>query len=220
VQVSDTATNLQALTTTQISGLAAIGVTGLYSNNANVTYSATQTSAILAGNESVSASGTHSVTETFTNADTIAYASNGSGGGSLTLGSNGLTVTSGLSSLSVTGGTETLPLTDYSVEAFTATGKTSETFVFTPGLASNHWLDTLTGFAATGTTHDILQFNATAFGDTSANTQAQDLAALLAHTANNAAGNAVITDIYGDTVTLAGVTKATLTANAADFVFK
>jgi hypothetical protein len=218
VTLSDTAAHLQSLTTTQISGLSAIGVAGLYSNNANVTYSAAQTSALLAGNESVAVSGTHIITETFTNAATVAYASNGSGGGTLALGGNGLTVTSGASSLSVTGGTETLTLTDYAVEAFTATGKSNETFVFIPSFGQ----DTITGFAATGTTHDILQFSATAFGDTSANTQAQDLAAMLAHTTQNAAGNAVITDISGDSVTLAGISKATLSAagNAGDFVFK
>ena len=63
----------------------------------------------------------------------------------------------------------------------------------------------------------MLQFNAAAFGETSANSQAQDLAAMLNLTTQNAAGAAVITDLNGDTVTLTGVTKATLAANAGDF---
>ena len=220
VTLSDTAANLQTLTTGatgQIQGLSGIGVASLYSNNANVTFSATQTSDIVATHLSVSASGTHSVTETFTNGSSVAVASNGSGGGTLNLGGNSVTVTSGPSQLSVMAGTQTLPLTDYSTESFVATGKTNETFVFAP----NFGQDTITGFAASGTGHDTLQFTAASFGMSSGSTQASDLAAMLAHTTQNAAGNAVITDVYGDSVTLNGVTKATLSlpANAVDFKF-
>jgi hypothetical protein len=99
-----------------------------------------------------------------------------------------------------------------------ASGRANETFIFGP----NFGQDTITGFlAGTAATHDLLQFNASAFGAglTSAN-QSADLVALLAGTANNAAGSAVITE-HGDTLTLTGLSKATLSlaANAADFKF-
>jgi hypothetical protein len=217
VTLSDTAAHLQALTTGatgQIQGLTGIGVTSLSSSNANVIFTAAQTSDIVAGHLTVSASGTHTVTETFANGATVSVASDGSGGGTLRLGGNAVTVTSGPSQLSVTAGTQTLPLTDYSAETFIATGKTNETFVFAPHFGQ----DTITGFVASGAGHDTLQFDATSFGMTSGSTQAQDLAAMLAHTTQSGA-NAVITDDYGDTVTLTGVSKATLAANAGDFKF-
>jgi hypothetical protein len=221
VTVSDTAAHLQALTTTQIGGLPAIGVTGLNSSNANVTFNATQTSAILASNLSLSASRTHTVAETFTNGAVIASGSNGTGGGNLTLSTNanGLTVNEGASAMSVTAGSETISLSPYATESITAKGHNSDTFLFTPGFGH----DTIAGLlVGTGTTHDLLEFNASAFGAglTSANHNA-DLAALLSDTANNAAGSAVITDINGDSLTLNGVSKATLSlaANAIDFKF-
>ena len=218
VTLSDTSANLQAMTTGakgQIQGLADIGITSIYSKNANVTFTAAQTSDIVAGNLTVSASGTHSVTETFTNGATVTVASDGAGGGTLRLGGNAVTVTSGPSELSVTVGTQTLPLTDYPVEAFTApTGKTNETFIFNTGFGN----DTINGFAASGTGHDVLLFAAASFGMSSSNTQAEDLAAMLTQT-QNVGGSAVIRDNYGDTVTLTGVTKETLAANPADIKF-
>ena len=99
-----------------------------------------------------------------------------------------------------------------------ASGRANETFIFGP----NFGQDTITGFlAGTAATHDLLEFNASAFGAglTSAN-QSMDLQTLLAHTTNNA-GNAVITDMNLDTLTLTGVSKATLSLalNAVDFKF-
>ena len=209
VTLSDTAAHLQALTTGAIQGLAEIGVTSLYANNANVTFTAAQTSDLLASGLTVSAAETHTVTETFTNGVTIAVASNGARG-TLRLGGNDVTVTSGPSQLSVTAGTETLPLIDHSFEKFIATGTTNEAFVFDPHFGN----DAITGFAASGAGHDVLQFTAGSFG----NAQANDLTALLANT-KDTAGGALITDSYGDTVTLTGVTKATLMANPGDFKF-
>ena len=205
VTLSDTAAHLEAMATGAIQGLPGVGVTALYSNNANAAFSVAQTSDIAAGNLTVSASGIYSVTERFSNGATVTVASNGSGGGTLNLGGASVTVTSGPSQLSVTAGTEILPLPDYSYE----------TFAFAPHFGQ----DTINGFAASGTGHDTLQFSAAAFGETSTNSQAQDLTAMLTHTTQNGAGNAVIADIYGDAVTLAGVTKATLAAHAGDFKF-
>jgi hypothetical protein len=110
-----------------------------------------------------------------------------------------------------------------------ASGRANETFIFGP----NFGQDTITGFlAGTAATHDLLEFNASAFGAglTSAN-QSADLAALLSApdpthskawgTTNNASGFAVITDMNGDSLTLTGVSKLTLSLapNAVDFKF-
>ena len=221
VTVSDTAAHLQALTAAQITALTAIGVSSLASTNASVTYNAAQTSAILAANLGVSASGTNSVSETFTNNSVISSASNGTGGGSLTLStnSNGVTVNAGPSALSVTSGSQTIAVKPSPAELITATGRTNDMFTFAPGFGQ----DSITGFlGGTGSTHDLLQFNASALGAglTSAN-QTADLVALLSDTTNNSAGSAVISDMNGDTLTLNGVSKATLSlaANAVDFKF-
>jgi hypothetical protein len=219
VTISDTAAHLQALTTTQIASLSGIGVTGLNSTG-NVVYNASLTSAIVTANLALSATGTARVSETFTNNAVIISASNGTGGGSLTLSnnSNGVTVNVGPSALSVTAGTETIPLSSYATETITATGRTSDTFEFAPHFGNDTIAGLLLGSLAT---HDILEFNASAFGTglTAAN-QAADMAALLLNTVNNSAGNAVISDVYGDTLTL-GVSKATLSlpVNAVDFKF-
>jgi hypothetical protein len=73
VQISDTAANLETLTTSQIVGLAAIGVTGLVSTNASVSFTSAQTAAILSSGLTVSASGAYTVTENFANGDYSVY---------------------------------------------------------------------------------------------------------------------------------------------------
>jgi hypothetical protein len=57
----------------------------------------------------------------------------------------------------------------------------------------------------------VLTFEASAFGLTATN-QAQDLTALLTDTSDNTAGNAVITDVHGDALTLIGVSTSQLKA--------
>jgi hypothetical protein len=101
-----------------------------------------------------------------------------------------------------------------------ASGRNSQTLAFTP----NFGQETLYGFQATGTSHDVLQLNANAFGAglTSAN-QSADWQALISpsHLSQNTAGSAVIADIFGDRLTLNGVSLAALTdsGNAQDFKF-
>ena len=217
VTVSDTAANLQGMTTAQVYGLGMIGVDGLTSTNANVTFNAAQTSAILAAKLSVSASGGYSVTEKFTSGATIASSETGSGAGALTLSTkaNGLTVDFGGSALSVIAGAETIPLQANSTESITATSRTSDAFVFAAGFGS----DTITGFAATGANHDTLQFSASTFSYlTSGMSQAQDLAAVLSH-ATSSGGTTTISDSMGDKLVLSATSVATLTANPADFKF-
>ncbi len=149
----------------------------------------------------------------------VAYAvDNSNGTGTLTLYGNGGAVSVGSGQLSVTAGADAFALNAHATETITATGTTGDTFAFAP----NFGTDAITSFVATGATHDLLQFNASAFGAglTAAN-QSADWQALLSHTTNNSAGAAVITDIYGDSLTLTGVSKTTISsaANAADFKF-
>jgi hypothetical protein len=221
VTISDTAAHLQALTAAQISGLLGIGVSGLNSSDVRVTFNASQTSAIVAASLSVSATGTASVSETFVNNAVIASASNGSGGGSLTLStnSNGVTVSVGASALSVTAGAETIPLSPYPTESINATGHTNDTFVFTQGFGH----DTITGFVATGVAHDLIQFEASMFNYLTSNmSQAQDVAAVLNPSngsVTTSGGNTTISDAAGDSLTLNSVTVATLTGNPSAFKF-
>ncbi len=107
-----------------------------------------------------------------------------------------------------------------STKSIVASGQNNETFIFTP----NFGQETLYGFQPTGAGSDVLQFAASAFGAglTAAN-QSADWQALISpsHLTQNAAGSAVITDIYGDSLTLNGVSKTTLanSALAGDFKF-
>jgi hypothetical protein len=97
-----------------------------------------------------------------------------------------------------------------SANSMVASGLNNQTFVFAP----NFGQETLYGFQATGAGADVLQLNASAFGAglTAAN-QSADWQALISATTQNAGGSAVINDIYGDHLTLNGVSMATL-ANA------
>ncbi len=217
VTISDIAANLQAMTAAQLYGLAMIGANAVNSTNANVTFSAAQTSAILAAKLGLSAAGAYSVTEKFTSGAVISSSNQGSSGGALTLSTkaNGLTVNVGASALSVTSGTETIPLTFHSSESITATSRTKDTFVFTPGFGN----DTIIGFAATGSNHDTMQFNASMFSYlTPGMTQAQDLAAVISH-ATTSGGSTTISDSLGDKLTLSAIAVSSLQANPADFKF-
>jgi hypothetical protein len=217
VSVSDTAAHLAALTAAQLAGLPKIDVTSLHDSSGNVLFSAAQTSVLLANNIGLSASGTYRVAETFTNGAIVSFGDDGSGGGRLNLGGgNGLTVNIGASLLSVTAGSQTTSFAPHATETISAAaGLTHETFVFGSGFGT----DTMNGFVSAGASHDLLQFSATAFGETLANTQTEDFSALLAHTTQNGAGNAVIADTFGDTLTIVGVSLAALTAHPADFKF-
>ncbi len=217
VNISDTAAHIQALTVAQISALPAIGITGLASTNANVTYNASQTSAIVAAGLDLSAAGTHTVGETFSNGALITTASDGAGGGRLTLSTNanGVSVNQGASSLSVMAGGQTIPLHAYASEAITASGHTAETFALGHGFGN----DTITGFAATGASHDLIQFEASMFSYlTPGMSQAAELSAVLAN-ATTSGGNTTIADTSGDSLTLNSVSLTTLAANPADFKF-
>jgi hypothetical protein len=146
--------------------------------------------------------------------EAVAY-DNLDGTGRILLYGPGLTISASALSESVTLGSNTFALAPHSVESITATGQSSETFAFAAGFGQ----DTIAGFAATGAGHDILQFAASSFSYlTLGLTQAQDLAAVLSH-ATISGNSTVISDSFGDSVTLSAVAKTTLTANPADFKF-
>jgi len=87
--------------------------------------------------------------------------------------------------------------------------------VFTSGFGS----DTIVGFAAKGTNHDTIQFNASMFSYlTPGMTPAQDLAAVLSH-ATSSGGTTTISDSLGDKLALSSISVSTLQGNPADFKF-
>ena len=123
----------------------------------------------------------------------------------------------GSGALSVTSGGDVYALSPETNEAITATSRSSETFGFDAGFGA----DSVTGLAlGSATGHDVLTFQASAFGLTATN-QAQDLMELLTDdTHNNTAGNADITDAHGDALTLIGVSTSQLkAAPGVDFKF-
>ena len=83
----------------------------------------------------------------------------------------------------------------------------SERFVF----SNVYGNATVSDFYAhlSGADHDTIQFAAWQFAD---------IDTMLAHTADGANG-AVISDAFGDTLTLSNVTKAQMMANPGDFSF-
>ena len=134
----------------------------------------------------------------------------------LVLYNPGLTVTrsAGIESLQVAGmGKDSLPY--HAVETIDATTSSGEQFVFGQGFGR----ETITGFAASGASRDTIQLAKASFSYLTAGmTQAQDLAAVLAHAKNGVSG-LTISDSQGDSLTLAGVSAATIAANPAAVQF-
>ena len=87
---------------------------------------------------------------------------------------------------------------------------TPETFAFSSGFGN----ETINGFATSGAYADTLDLSAGAFSYlTPAMSQAQDLAAVLAH-ATCGPSATTIADSHGDSLTLAGLTASSLAANS------
>jgi hypothetical protein len=116
------------------------------------------------------------------------------------------------------GGTETLtvgagsdPLTYHPVETIDATTSGSEQFTFSAGFGK----ETIDGFSASGASPDSIQLAKSAFSYLTAGmTQAEDLAAVMAHAARGASG-LTITDTRDDSLTLAGITPSMVVDNPA-----
>ena len=137
------------------------------------------------------------------------------GSGNLILAGSGLTVFASSGQESVTTGSDVFAIKPHAVETMTSSGQKSETFDFDSGFGQC----AITGFLATGATHDVIQVDTSLFSYLSPGmTQAQDVAALLAN-ATQVGGNLQIADSAGDVLTLNAMTKATLSANPSDFRF-
>jgi len=137
------------------------------------------------------------------------------GSGNLILSGSGLTVFSSSGQENVTTGSDVFAIKPHAVETMTASGQKSETFDFDSGFGQC----AITGFLATGTTHDVIQVDTSMFSYLSPGmTQAQDVAALLAN-ATQVGANLQIADSAGDVLTLNAMIKATLSANPSDFKF-
>ena len=123
----------------------------------------------------------------------------------------GLTVTrsAGSESLQVAGMTGKAPLAYRAIETIDATTSGAEQFIFGDGFGK----ETINGFRASGASPDMVQLAKSSFSYLTAGmTQAQDLAAVLAHASNGPSG-LTISDSHGDTLALAGVSAATIAAN-------
>ena len=124
------------------------------------------------------------------------------GSGTLLLYGDGLTINSGAGKLSLTTGADTFVLDPHAKEVTATNEHKSDVFNYEAGFGQS----TITGFAATGASHDMLHFQTSTFSD----------AAAILH--NASLGTSVaIPDALGDTLTLNNVTRATLAANPSDF---
>ena len=95
------------------------------------------------------------------------------------------------------------------VETIDATTSGSEHFIFAAGFGA----ETIKGFAASGASADTIQLATSSFSYLTAGmSQTQDLTALLAHASSGSSG-LTLADLYGDSLTLAGVSAATVAAN-------
>jgi Peptidase M10 serralysin C terminal len=134
----------------------------------------------------------------------------------LRLNDPGMTVTRGGGAETLRVGTAAADTVSYhSTQVIDATSSGSENFVFATGFGS----ETIDGFAASGTTPDTIQLATSSFSYLTAGmTQAQDLAAVLAKSTENATGLRMA-DSHGDSLTLAGLTAATIAANPSVIKF-
>ena len=110
-----------------------------------------------------------------------------------------MTVNTGLSNLTVTSGTQTLKFPFHPSETIDATSRTNDTFLFSKGFGN----ETIVGFSPPS--GDVLELRLGAFGYLNwSMSAAQDL-----HTTMSA-GNTIISDSYGDALTLTSVNLTAL----------
>jgi hypothetical protein len=148
------------------------------------------------------------------NAYVAAVRYNADGVGNLLLDASGLTITCSSENESVTAGSDTFAVNPCCVGTTIENGRSKETFVYSSGFGH----DAIAGFLATTTSHDLLQFSHSIFGFSATSSQTADAQALLSNFASGTT-NTVITDQSGDSLTLRGVTIATLEANLGDLKF-
>ena len=130
----------------------------------------------------------------------------------LDLSASAVTVTRGSGTESLQAGSSNFPFnsSDYrSTETIDA--QPSDHFVFNSGFGH----ETIEGFQALGSGMDTLQLSMSSFSYLNAGmSQAADLAALLMHSSGGTSAT-TITDSSGDTLTLAGLSRTTIAADAA-----
>jgi len=139
------------------------------------------------------------------------------GSGRLVLYAPGLKLAVAPAGDTLTTGPDSFHLGFRAIQTISAGYRASETFALAKGFGQV----SVSGFTLKGAGHDTIDLSVSMFSYlTSAMTQAQDLAAVLSHAATSG-GALTITDTAAipDTLTLAAVTKAELTANPADVVF-
>ena len=125
------------------------------------------------------------------------------------------TVTRAASSESLLVGTGADPLSYHPIETIDATTSGDEQFIFGAGFGA----ETIKGFAASGASPDTIQLATSSFSYLTAGmSQGQDLAAVLAQASSGPSG-LTIGDSNGDTLTLLGVSAATIAANPAAIQF-
>ena len=127
-----------------------------------------------------------------------------------------VTVTRGGGSESLQVGTAAADALSYHpTETIDATTSGSEQFIFSAGFGA----ETINGFAVSGASPDTIDLTASSFSYLTAGmSEAEELAAVLAHAASGASG-LTISDSDGDSLTLAGVTAAMIAANPSTFDF-
>ncbi|MBV8281246.1 MAG: hypothetical protein JO347_04180 [Candidatus Eremiobacteraeota bacterium] len=133
----------------------------------------------------------------------------------ISLSQNGVTLTRGAGSETFAIGSGSFAFTFHSNETINAADSGADTFAFGSGFGN----ETINGFGASGANADTLQLSVAAFSYLNAGmTQAQDLAAVLSQATSSpgtgrSPGALTITDSAGDSLSLAGITSATLAAN-------
>ena len=126
-----------------------------------------------------------------------------------------LTLTRGAGTETLQAGTNVFSLGYHATETIDASAAGAETFRFTAGFGH----ETIKGLTLSGATADTVQFATSSFSYLSAGmTQAQDLAAVLAHAYESPSGM-IITDSHNDSLTLPGLTASSITAASSHFHF-
>ncbi len=127
-----------------------------------------------------------------------------------------MTVTRGGGSESLQIGTAAADTLSYHpVETIDATTSGSEQFIFSAGFGA----ETINGFAVSGASPDTIGLTASSFSYLTAGmSEAEELAAVLAHAASGVSG-LTISDSDGDSLTLTGLTAAMIAADPSTFNF-
>ncbi len=126
-----------------------------------------------------------------------------------------LTITRGSGSETVSASSINFPLAYHRTETIQAANAFRDTFALGTGFGN----ETINGFTPSGAYADTIQLSTSSFSYLATGmSQAQDLAAVLSHAVANSGGT-TITNSFGDSLTLTGLTPATITANASHFTF-